>query len=273
MKCEARFVHLLSFVFLSVILLNRSLLAQSSRGPVGESNWLMNAQEPRAEVSSSLPDRLKGARFAEPTAGTRKATPRPSPNPQASGLNFAPTVPYSSGSEFANSIAVGDLNGDGISDLVVANSCVSPSSCATGGVGVLIGNGDGTFKTAVTYGSGAPYAFSVSIADVNGDGKLDLVVANYCTNLYVVQGCQNPVDTVGVLLGNGDGTFQAAVTYSSGGYGNPGNFQSGSVAVADVNGDGKPDLLMTNPCGDNSCTTNGIVGVMWRFPIRWSSRM
>ena len=49
-------------------------------------------------------------------------------------------------------------------------------------VGVLLGNGDGTFQTAVTYGSGGYYAYSVAVADVNGDGKPDLLVANYCAN-------------------------------------------------------------------------------------------
>ncbi len=53
--------------------------------------------------------------------------------------------------------------------------------------------------------------------------------------------------TVGVLLGNGDGTFQTAVTYDSGGY------EAISVAVADVNGDGKPDLVVANRCADNTC--------------------
>jgi hypothetical protein len=80
-------------------------------------------------------------------------------------------------------------------------------------VGVLLGNGDGTFQTAATYGSGGYYAFSVAAADVNGDGKPDLMVANYC-------GTDNNCSTEGsaaVLLGNGDGTFQKAVTYGSGG--------------------------------------------------------
>ena len=80
------------------------------------------------------------------------------------------------------------------------------------------------------------------MADVNGDGKPDLMVANYC-------GTDNNCSTegsAGVLLGNGDGTFQTAVTYGSGGL-NP-----LSVAVADVNGDGKPDLLVAN-AESNSC--------------------
>ena len=106
-----------------------------------------------------------------------------------------------------------------------------------GTVGVLLGNGDGTFQTAVTYGSGGYYADSVAVADVNGDGKPDLVVANACASS---SNCANG-GSVGVLLGNGDGTFQAAVTYGSGG-----QYEPDSVAVADVNGDGKPDLLVAN---------------------------
>jgi len=60
---------------------------------------------------------------------------------------------------------------------------------------------------------------------------------------------------VGVLLGNGDGTFQGAVTYDAGGYG------TDSVAVADVNGDGKPDLLVANQLA-SSVNTTGTVGVL-----------
>src|SRR5258706_12933883 len=73
------------------------------------------------------------------------------------------------------------------------------------------------------------YPRSVAVADVNGDGKTDLLVANECND-------PNWDGTVGVLLGNGNGTFQAVVTYNSGG-------SPESVAVADVNGDGKPDLV------------------------------
>jgi hypothetical protein len=91
-------------------------------------------------------------------------------------------------------------------------------------VGVLLGNGDGTFQKAVTYDSGGPVLYSfeslVAVADVNGDGKPDLVVAE-CSD----DRCSDGV--VGVLLGNGDGTFQTAVNYGSGGY------LATSVAVAD----------------------------------------
>ena len=96
-----------------------------------------------------------------------------------------------------------DVSGDGKPDLVVANR--------NGSVGVLLGNGDGTFQAAVTYGSGGAIASALAVADMNGDGKPDLVVANHCAGSDCANG------SVGVLLNNGDGTFQPAVSYSSGG--------------------------------------------------------
>ena len=163
---------------------------------------------------------------------------------------FQTAVAYSSGGYLPSSVAVADVNGDGKLDLLVLNSC-GDNTCATNGtVGVLLRNGDGTFQPAVPYDSGGTLDMSVAVADVNGDGKPDLVVA--------YQNCiswQTNV-TVGVLLGNGDGTFQPAVAYGSGG-----TFPF-SVAVADVNGDGKLDLLVANYCADNTCATKGLVGVL-----------
>jgi hypothetical protein len=157
---------------------------------------------------------------------------------------------YDSGGAGANSVAVADVNGDGNLDLVVANQCGYP--CPNQGlVGVLFGNGDGTFQAARTYDSGGIYAFSVAVADVNGDGKLDLVVANYCPAFGT---CANG-GAVGVLLGNGDGTFRPAATYGSGG-------ESTGVAVADVNGDGIPDLVLSNLCSDCGTSLDGTVGVL-----------
>jgi len=175
---------------------------------------------------------------------------------------FQTAVPYGSGGFGANSVAVADVNGDGKPDLVVANLCGNNncdySSDST--VGILLGNGDGTFQTAVTYdsgGGGYDIALSVAVADVNGDGKPDIVVANACTDDL----CENGNGLVGVLLGNGDGTFQPVVTYGSGGW------FAGSLAVADVNGDGKPDLVVANECASlNNCSPvggyNGVVGVL-----------
>lgn len=156
---------------------------------------------------------------------------------------------YPSGEVGTTSVAVADVNGDNKLDLVVSNDdCpdTNDAQCAA----VLLGNGDGTFQPVVTYRSGGGEVTSIAVADVNGDGKLDLLVTNWCVF------CLN---TVGVLLGNGDGTFQPAVTYSSGGY------AAWSIAVADVNGDGKPDLLVANQCTGNvtSCTnSNGSIGVL-----------
>jgi hypothetical protein len=133
---------------------------------------------------------------------------------------------YSSGTGDAVALTAADVNGDGKLDLVLAN----------GGVGVLLGNGDGTFQAAANYASGGDNAESVAVADVNGDGIPDLLVANECAG-----DCEfDERGAVGVLLGNGDGTFQAAVSYDTGG------FLANSVAVGDVNGDGKPDLVVAN---------------------------
>ena len=170
---------------------------------------------------------------------------------------FQTAVTYSSGGYEAQFVAVADVNGDGKPDLMLANWCEN-SKCATDGtVGVLLGNGDGTFQTAVPYGSDGYFANSVAVMDVNGDGKLDLLVSNWCGNDI---NCVSD-GTVGVLLGNGDGTFQTAVPYGSGGW------DTASVAAADVNGDGKPDLLMPSRCVSytgNNCWTvgDGTVGVL-----------
>jgi hypothetical protein len=162
---------------------------------------------------------------------------------------FQTAMTYSSGGWQASSVSVADVNGDGKPDLLVANICVSSSNCNNGTVGVLLGNGDGTFQAAVASGSGGAYAESVAVGDVDGDGKPDLVVANF----YASPG--NPDGLVGVFLGNGDGTFQTAMTYSSGG------LEATWVAIADVNADGKPDLLVANDCSDSNCN-NGSVGVL-----------
>jgi hypothetical protein len=173
---------------------------------------------------------------------------------------FQPVVAYSSGGYDARSIAVEDLNGDGKLDIAVANLCGAAEDCSgNSSLGVLLGNGDGTFKPAVTFSSGGPGTDSVAAADVNGDGKPDLVVANLCPSGS--SNCSHTEeDMAGVLLGNGDGTFQPVVLYASGGYG------AESVAVADVNGDGKPDLVVANLCSsigsDCPYPGTGDVGVL-----------
>jgi hypothetical protein len=121
-----------------------------------------------------------------------------------------------------SAIVVGDLNNDGVPDLVVANG-------QTNSVDVLLG--DGGFRAPVHYKiGGAPAA--LVLGDLGGHGKVDIAVANESGN------------SVSVLLGNGDGTFQAAASYAVG---------TGpvSLAVGDVDGDGHADLVVAN-AGSNS---------------------
>jgi hypothetical protein len=108
-----------------------------------------------------------------------------------------------------------------------------------------------SFLSAVVYSSGGIFANSVAVADVNGDGKPDLIVANgYDVDIPGNGG-------VGILLGNGDGTFQPAFVVDTGGRGSFGN----SVAIADVNGDGKPDLVVVNMCIFSFCSEGSSVAV------------
>jgi uncharacterized protein (TIGR03437 family) len=136
----------------------------------------------------------------------------------------APGSPFPVGSS-PDSVAVGDFNGDGTLDLAVANQ-------GDGTVTVLLGDGKGGFTAAgspLTVGS-KPY-FLVA-ADFTGDGNLDLAIASYGDS------------TITVLLGNGGGGFTAAPG-SPFAVGPVGAFPA-SLAVADFNRDGKPDLAVAN---------------------------
>ena len=168
---------------------------------------------------------------------------------QSLAVSFKTAKKYSLYGLSGISVAVGDVNGDGYPDIVVADNCTK-AGCSSGSVSVLLGVGDGTFSYRESYSSGEYLAESVAIADVNGDGRLDLIVANNqeCAS------CAN--GSVSVLLGNGDGTFQAPVNYSSGGSG------ASSVAIADLNGDTIPDLVVANQCPLGSECPNGVVGIL-----------
>lgn len=158
------------------------------------------------------------------------------------GTLFKPAITYPSGGDNAVSIAVADINGDGNLDVVVSNYFACDSCITNGAVGVLLGNGDGTFQAALAFDSGGSGTSGIAVADMNGDGHLDIVVANTCAAGTFCDGNSN-TGSVAVLLGNGDGTFQPAKVYSSG------SQQSRYLALGDFNRDGKIDAVVADGCG------------------------
>jgi hypothetical protein len=137
------------------------------------------------------------------------------------------------------SVAGADLNGDGRPDLVVANQGFGFLH-VQGYLAVLLGNGDGTFQPAVEYQAGGVPEF-VTVADLNNDGKLDIIVANFGSN------------NVSVLLGNGDGTFQNHMDFGT-------VNAPTSLAIGDFNNDGKLDVASTD--ADPTMSTRGSVAVL-----------
>jgi hypothetical protein len=129
----------------------------------------------------------------------------------------------------ANSLAVGDFNGDGRPDLAVATYY---------SVNILIGNGDGTFQALQYYYSAGFNPSSVTVSDFNGDGKLDLAVADS--------------SGVSILLGKGDGTFQAPQSYTVGGH-----YSGKSLALGDFNRDGHLDIVEADYSGVYILFANG----------------
>jgi uncharacterized protein (TIGR03437 family) len=120
----------------------------------------------------------------------------------------------------SGALGIGDMNGDGKLDLVVAFQGANGNQVVT-----LLGRGDGTFQMA-TPANTLTSAQSIVIVDLNGDGKPDLVLGDCCQ-----------LAEASYLIGNGDGTFQAEVQFPSG----PSPYP---IAAADFTGTGKPDLAI-----------------------------
>ena len=126
-------------------------------------------------------------------------------------------------------LAVGDINGDGIPDLVIANDV---SDVQGNNITILIGNGDGTFSQGTYLRGGVASSGSVALADFNGDGILDIAAT------------EEPANNVFIFLGKGDGTFQPSTTYTM----NKGPYH---ITIGDFNQDGKKDVITSNAEGES----------------------
>jgi hypothetical protein len=139
----------------------------------------------------------------------------------AGGFSDPVSLPVTSVNHGYVVVAAGDVNGDGYGDIVAAGFDDTP-------IVLYIGSASGDFSAPVSFNTGggiSPYA--IALADVTGDGKLDIVTAN------------NQSDDVSVLAGDGSGGFAAATRFGAGSF-------PVALAVADVTGDGNADIVTAN---------------------------
>jgi hypothetical protein len=164
----------------------------------------------------------------------------------ASAQSFATATDYAVGDN-PNSGVAADFNADGKPDLAIGN-------VLNKNVSVLLNNGNGTFAGAVNYlVDFNPEALAA--ADFNGDGKLDLAVGNFL-------GGPTSAGTFSILIGNGNGTFQAAVTQPVG--------TPFHIAATDLNADGKQDLVAASASTDKVSVMLGNGNGTFQSPVTYS---
>src|SRR5207249_3762775 len=190
--------------------------------------WMKTGELPQGAVALAM---LLGGLF---DAQSTFAATCLRPNFVAAGMFAAGNQPVA--------VAVGDFNGDGKTDLAVANR-------GLGAVSVLAGNGDGSFGAPTTYLTGTDPLF-VGLGDFDRNGPPDLAVADAA--LF-----DDVASDVAILLSRGNGTFRAAVNYRAG-------TSPRAVGVGDFNGDGNPDLAVADygALDVNSQFTNSSVSVL-----------
>ncbi|MEU2078023.1 VCBS repeat-containing protein [Streptomyces sp. NPDC013489] len=176
------------------------------------------------------------------------------------GVSFggATAVPLPAGSGKGTAPALGDLNGDGRADLVTpvkgSNTLVA-----------ALGDGKGGFGPGASFKlDTGVFPTAVALADLNGDGRLDAVVAAALTKQPTQHGTEG-MGSVVELLGDGKGGFAPATSYAAPTLVNPSTdaLFPVDIAVADLNGDARPDVLTSNANGDNvSVWTNDGTGAL-----------
>ena len=155
---------------------------------------------------------------------------------------FSPAVNLNV-STLPSAVLVADFNGDGKADLAIAEKGANTLS-------ILLGNGDGTFAAPLIALTGGDTPLGLAVGDFNEDGHLDLAVAN--GGIHGGGKLDNP-GNVGILLGNGNGTFQPVTNFLGGD-------KPVSIAVGDFNHDGHLDLAVANGIG--SIPSNDIT-IFW----------
>jgi len=194
---------------------------------------------------------LKIALLAVVVVGTASAA-----GTSGSAPGFKASREFDASAKGANSVALGDLNGDGKLDVVATHGAYDDDPPELKGlrlVSVLYGRGDGRFGPSHEFEIGKPGdkqgAFSLALGDVNGDGKLDVVTGNFRSK------------SVSLLLNDGHGALELPVNYSLG-------RQPCDVALADLNGDGTLDIATGNPNTVSIILNNGdgTFGAVQEYP-------